>query len=302
MRESGGLNEATSDIFGAAIEASVYGESAATWMVGEDVWTPLTDGDALRFMADPAADGYSLDFYSSRAGSVDVHYSSGIANLAFYLASEGGVHPRAKSATVVSGVGIEVASEVWYTALSSYMSSHTDFAGARDATLYAAEDLYGGDSDVVQTWSDAWDAVGVTHGSCAGQGFSVMLGEGETVAHEADMRFGERGPASHQLLVVMPEGATFVIELYRAMGKDRWAKVGETELTDVRSVLTFDTKLRGSYAWGVRSESGAGRAPARSTTTRSSAWAQRAHTAAPPTSPRNSQSAPHTSAPTSGPE
>lgn len=257
--ESGGLNEATSDIFGASIDAAVYGQSAATWLLGEDAWTPGTSGDALRFMNDPAADGSSLDYYSARAATVDVHYSSGIANLAFSLASDGGVHPSGKSTVEVSGVGIEVASEVWYTALTGYMGVSTDFAGARDATLYAAEDLYGADSEVVQTWADAWDAVGVTHGSCAGKGFSQVLEEGGSVARESDMRFNTFQAGAHSLLVTQPDGATFTVELYRSLGRDRWVKAGEVSLTEARSVVSFETRSRGVYAYGVRADVGAGR-------------------------------------------
>ena len=83
--ESGGLNESMSDIFGAVCEW--YGDgkvvSARTWLIGDDVWTPATPGDALRYMANPTQDGVSLDYYPDYASGVDVHYSSGISNLAF---------------------------------------------------------------------------------------------------------------------------------------------------------------------------------------------------------------------------
>ena len=103
--ESGGLNESMSDIFGAMVERSVKGESSTTtWYIGEDTWTPGTSGDALRYMSDPYKDGYSLDYYSSSAATTDVHYSSGISNLAFYLLSKGGTHPRGKSTTTVTAI------------------------------------------------------------------------------------------------------------------------------------------------------------------------------------------------------
>ncbi|HSP79152.1 MAG TPA: M4 family metallopeptidase, partial [Myxococcaceae bacterium] len=56
--ESGALNEAMSDIFGASIEAYRDGAvSANTWKIGEECWTPGTAGDALRYMNDPALAG-----------------------------------------------------------------------------------------------------------------------------------------------------------------------------------------------------------------------------------------------------
>ncbi|EYF00560.1 M4 family metallopeptidase [Chondromyces apiculatus] len=57
--ESGALNEAIADIMGAMVERSARGESANTWLIGEDAFTPGTPGNALRYMADPhqATDG-----------------------------------------------------------------------------------------------------------------------------------------------------------------------------------------------------------------------------------------------------
>ncbi len=65
-------------------------------------------------MYDPAKDGASLDYWTSSSGSVDVHYSSGIANLAFTLLSKGGTHPRGKSTTVVTGIGVQKAGAIFY--------------------------------------------------------------------------------------------------------------------------------------------------------------------------------------------
>jgi vibriolysin len=161
--ESGGLNEAMSDIFGNVCEWYRDGQvvSADTWLVGEDIWTPSTPGDALRYMNDPAKDGASLDLWTSGAGGVDVHYSSGIANLAFYLLSQGGTHPRGKTSVSVPAIGINKASQVFYRANSTYMTSSTNYAAARTTTLQAATDLYGAASAEVTAVGKAWEAVGV---------------------------------------------------------------------------------------------------------------------------------------------
>ena len=54
------------------------------WKIGEDIWTPNTPGDALRYMYDPAR-GNDYDYWPTRyTGSSDnggVHWNSGIANL-----------------------------------------------------------------------------------------------------------------------------------------------------------------------------------------------------------------------------
>jgi vibriolysin len=160
--ESGGLNEAMSDIFGNVCEWFRDGQvvSSNTWKVGEDIWTPATAGDALRYMNDPALDGTSLDYWTSSAGSVDVHYSSGIANLAFYLLSQGGTHPRGKSAINVTGIGIAKAAQIFYRANRDILTNTSNFMAARTATEQAAAQL-GYTAAEQAAVSNAWAAVGV---------------------------------------------------------------------------------------------------------------------------------------------
>lgn len=163
--ESGALNESMSDIFGAATEAYVRGQSSATWKIGEDAYTPGTNNDALRYMNDPSDDGTSRDYYPDRyTGGLDnggVHWNSGISNLAFYLLSEGGTHPQGKTAISVPSIGRIAAEHIFYEALTANMTSSTNFAGARDATLQAALDIYGPCSSEAAAVPQAWNAVGV---------------------------------------------------------------------------------------------------------------------------------------------
>ena len=169
--ESGGLNEAMSDIFGNGAEAWVDGGSdgdfavsADTWKVGEDILPP-----ALRYMNDPAADGSSLDWWTSASGNVDVHYSSGISNLAFYLMSQGGTHPRGKSTIQVTGIGIEKALRIFYAINVDYLTASSNFLAARNASLTAATALgfTQAEKDGVQ---NAWAAVNVGTGTGGGGG------------------------------------------------------------------------------------------------------------------------------------
>ena len=172
--ESGALNEATSDIMSAAVEAWKDGAvSSDTWKVGEDITTPATAGDALRYMNDPIADGSSYDYYPTRyTGTGDyggVHLNSGIGNLAFKLMVTGGTHPRGKTSNVVPALSatamtsIDMGAKIWYRALTVYMTSSTNFAGARTATANAATDLYG--ATAAAAVHAAWDAVGVPGGT-----------------------------------------------------------------------------------------------------------------------------------------
>ncbi|ACD57443.1 hypothetical protein DXO170_17480 [Xanthomonas oryzae pv. oryzae] len=48
--------------------------------------------------------------------------------------------------TALTAIGRAAASRIWYRALTVYMTSSTNYAAARRATLSAATDLYGGTS------------------------------------------------------------------------------------------------------------------------------------------------------------
>src|SRR3954466_8981903 len=167
--ESGGLNEATSDIFGTMVE--FYAANASDpgdYLIGEEF--DLKKHLGFRRMDNPAADGSSFNCWSSTVGSADVHYSSGVANHFFYLVSEGsgaktlnGVSynsPTCNGSTV-SGIGRDAAAAIWYRALTVYMTSSTNYSGARTATLNAARDLYGAGSAQYNAVAAAWSAVSV---------------------------------------------------------------------------------------------------------------------------------------------
>jgi vibriolysin len=171
--ESGGMNEAMSDIFGAFVEAWVDGGktgtltvSTDTWKVGEDILPP-----ALRYMCDPAADGASKDFWTSTVGSSDVHYSSGVGNLAFCLLTKGGTHPRGKSSVNVPAVGMDKAIRILYKAQTDILTSTAKYATVRTAMEQAATSL-GYDAATKDAVSCAWAAVGVGTAptTCAGGG------------------------------------------------------------------------------------------------------------------------------------
>jgi thermolysin len=176
--ESGALNESMSDVFGALVERSVKGEGAGTWKVGEECYTPANGtNDALRYMDNPHAapnSGFTSDddpdHYSERyTGTSDnggVHINSGIANKAFYLVAKGGTHHL--TSNTLTGIGADAAGQIWYKALTTYMTSSTNFAGARTATLNAAAALYGATSTQYGVVSCAWAMVGVGSDACTG--------------------------------------------------------------------------------------------------------------------------------------
>ncbi|AFE08782.1 bacillolysin [Corallococcus coralloides DSM 2259] len=160
--QSGGLNEAMSDTFGAVCESRVnnWSTAPAIWMVGEDVWTPGTANDALRYMDDPAKDGVSKDWAPNVTSGTDVHYSSGVPNLAFALLSKGGTHPRGRSTVNVPAIGVEKAARIWYYANTNLFTASTTFVQAKNWTVQAAAAL-GYTAAEQAAVTAAWEAVGV---------------------------------------------------------------------------------------------------------------------------------------------
>ncbi|MFF1482969.1 M4 family metallopeptidase [Streptomyces sp. NPDC058301] len=169
--ESGGLNEATSDIFGTSVEFYAKNSTdAGDYLIGEKI-DINGDGTPLRYMDKPSKDGGSKDSWSSTLGNLDVHYSSGPANHFFYLLSEGsgaktinGVsyNSPTSNGSTVTGIGRDKAVQIWYKALTTYMTSTTNYAGARTATLSAASALYGASSAEYKAVNAAWAAVNVS--------------------------------------------------------------------------------------------------------------------------------------------
>ncbi|MFF4014159.1 M4 family metallopeptidase [Streptomyces sp. NPDC001843] len=169
--ESGGLNEATSDILGTMVEWYANNSSdKGDYLIGERIVRPGFGKAALRFMDKPSKDGSSADYWSSSVKNLDVHYSSGVANHFAYLLAEGsgaktinGVSydsPTSNGKTV-TGIGRDKLGKIWYRALTVYMTSSTNYAGARTATLNAAKDLYGAGSTEYNAVAAAWSAVNV---------------------------------------------------------------------------------------------------------------------------------------------
>ncbi|MFF3988491.1 M4 family metallopeptidase [Streptomyces sp. NPDC001797] len=196
--ESGGLNEATSDIFGTGVEFYANNSSdVGDYLIGEKI-NINGDGTPLRYMDKPSKDGGSADYWSSSVGGLDVHYSSGVANHFFYLLSEGsgakvinGVsyNSPTKDGLPVTGIGRDKALQIWYRALTTKFTSTTNYAAARTGTLAAAGELYGTTSTEYKAVQDAWAAVAV--GSRSGGGG----GTGTSYESTTPVSIPDNGPA-----------------------------------------------------------------------------------------------------------
>ncbi|MEU6547521.1 M4 family metallopeptidase [Streptomyces sp. NPDC046859] len=196
--ESGGLNEATSDIFGSTVEFYANNSSdVGDYLIGEEI-DINGDGSPLRYMDKPSKDGASKDSWYSGIGSVDVHYSSGPANHFFYLLSEGSGTKTINGVTYnsptsdglpVTGVGRAKAEKIWFRALTTKFTSNTNYAAARTGTLAATGELYGTTSAEYKAVQDAWAGVNVGTRSDGGGG------GGTTFENTADVAIPDRGSA-----------------------------------------------------------------------------------------------------------
>ncbi|MCX7569650.1 M4 family metallopeptidase [Tumebacillus sp. DT12] len=142
--QSGALNESWSDALGATIDGN-------DWLMGEDLCIPGGGYTAFRSMQDPTLYGdpaHMNQYVNTTDDNGGVHTNSGIPNKAFY--------------NVATAIGSRtVAAKIWYTASRDYMTSTTNFSGARAATLQAAAALYGSGSANYNAVANGWSAVGV---------------------------------------------------------------------------------------------------------------------------------------------
>jgi Zn-dependent metalloprotease len=178
--QSGALNESISDVFGSLVKQWSQGQAAedANWLIGDELFTPGIDADALRSMKapgraydnnligkDPQPDHMSrfVNLPDSRVGDWGgVHINSGIPNRAFYLTAVG-----------IGGYAWEAPGHIWYEALKA-SSARTQFQEFADTTYQKADQLYGAGSPEQQAVVAAWREVGirisgVTTGPARGQ-------------------------------------------------------------------------------------------------------------------------------------
>ena len=187
--ESGGLNEATSDIFGSMVEFYAGNSSdVGDYQIGEKI-NINGNGTPLRYMYNPSLDGSSDSCWSTSTKNKNVHYSSGVANHFFFDLAEGtgatayGTSPVCGSAPAVTGIGRAKAEKIWYRALDVYFTSSTSYVNtgnpantARAYTLRAATDLHGTCSVEYKAVQAAWTAVNVAGNDAAcptGNDFSL---------------------------------------------------------------------------------------------------------------------------------
>jgi Zn-dependent metalloprotease len=156
--ESGGLNEANSDINAVMVKFYARGGARDTignwggaWTIGEDL-TRRTHPRPLRWLYRPSLDGASPDIWSADLEDQDTHQASGPMNRCFFFLSQGS-SPNAKSDYFtcllmkgMEGIGNDKAARIWYRAMDHYLVSTSTYKDAREACIQSARDLYGADT------------------------------------------------------------------------------------------------------------------------------------------------------------
>jgi Zn-dependent metalloprotease/chitodextrinase len=158
--ESGALNEAFSDIFGAAVEFYAV-PNLADWTMGEDINYIMRSLENPKAYENPDTyKGTYWEFTSYDNGGV--HTNSGPMYYWFYLLCEGGSGTNDLSNNYsVTAIGIEKAEKIAFTLLTQYLTSTSDYQDAYYYGLQAASDIYGACSPEVQSVGDAFYAIGL---------------------------------------------------------------------------------------------------------------------------------------------
>ena len=214
--QSGGMNEAFSDMAGEAAEFYMRGSN--DWKVGADIFKGT---GALRYMNNPPQDGSSIDNAANFTSSMDVHYSSGVYNKAFYLLA------------LKPGWGTVKAFQVFARANRDYWTASSTFNQGACGVQTAATDLGFTVADVTA----AFTSVGV---SCSGGGGGGTTG-GALTNGVAKAISGAAGSSQVWTLAV-PAGATG-LKFVSAGGSgdaDMYVKFGSAPTT-----TSFDCKSEG---------------------------------------------------------
>jgi len=163
--QSGALNESMSDVFGSLVEQHKQGQTAAeaSWLIGNEVWTPGIKGDALRSMKAPGEayddplvgkdpqPAHMKKYVETNQDNGGVHINSGIPNHAFYTV-----------ATTLGGRSWEGAGPIWFEALRSpALGTRSSFQRFAEITVRVAQQLHGSASAEAKAVFGGWEKVGV---------------------------------------------------------------------------------------------------------------------------------------------
>lgn len=161
--ETGAIAESISDILALRI-AEYYQVKSPEWE-----FAPILRDFGLRNFSQPEVHGdpsvYNSKLWKqlmSRKKKADVHQLAGVMNHWCYLLGEGGKGENVEGTPYqVKQIGLSKTVDIIYQALRFYLGPSSNYLQARQATIQAAEDIYGECSQEARAVADAWHAVGV---------------------------------------------------------------------------------------------------------------------------------------------
>ena len=167
--ESGGLNEATSDIFGTMVEFyAANANDPGDYYIGEEF--DLANGRASAGWTTRSSTARRTPA-TSRASATPTCTTPRVSATTSSTCSPRARAPRrsairpttrrpatARRSPASAGRG---AAKIWFRALTTYFTSGTTYAQARTGTLNAARDLFGEGSTQYSAVATAWSAVNV---------------------------------------------------------------------------------------------------------------------------------------------
>lgn len=159
--ESGGLNEANSDILGKAVEFWVKAgypdviptpTDKAEWTIGANIVVGSNGQKRpMRWLWKPSKDSYSYDYAEGNLFQFDdPHFTSGPLNRWFYYVSVGidkDADADTRSKYLDNGfyhpIGVDKAVKIWHKANTKWLAFDSEYRDAASASVAVAREMYG---------------------------------------------------------------------------------------------------------------------------------------------------------------
>ena len=201
--QSGGMNEAFSDMGGEATE--YFWKGTNDFDVGREIFKSANG--ALRYMCNPPQDGGSIDNASQYTSGLDVHYSSGVYNKAFCTLAK------------TAGWDTVKAFKTFARANANYWTPSSTFNSGACGVETAAQDLGYNKADVTA----AFTVVGVSCAGGGGGGTPVAMTKGVAITGIGASTGSEKlytlvVPAGASNLTFTTSGGTGDADMYVRLG------------------------------------------------------------------------------------
>lgn len=247
--EERSIDEGFADVFAVAIDA--YRDGAPDWWIAEDVYTPNTASDALRYLDDPADQPGYKDYYPDRSfNQTDgPHKNSGIIGLAFHMMVEGGLPPNPRGwVTFIPpdfALGLAKTEKIFYRTIAAYLTTNVNFRKLRQYTEQSAADLY----------HDVWVGRVSTAWSNVGNSWQTHTNQQSTNTEWVSASYTTRGTGHHT--GEYKGSGSFKLYLDRSTATG-WSQQGSSTDTSAVKLVEAANAPAGVYRWRVVSTTASG--------------------------------------------